>query len=59
MSDLMQQYQAQIFALQKENERLNLELKKVKDVAFKARLSDPIFDKPLCEVETNYEIING
>lgn len=59
MSDLMQQYQAQIFALQQENKRLNLELKKVKEVAFKIRLSDPIFEKPLCEVETNYEIVNG
>ena len=43
-----------IEALLKENERLNNELRKVKDLAFKVRLSDPNFDKPLSEVETEY-----
>jgi hypothetical protein len=47
----------QIKALQVENERLNNELRKVKDVAFKVRLSDPNFDKPISEIEINYEII--
>jgi len=47
----------QIKALQTENERLNNELRKVKNVAFKVRLTDPNFDKPLSEVEVNYEII--
>ena len=47
----------QIKALQTENERLNNELRKVKDCAFKVRLSDPNFDKPLSEIETNYEIV--
>ena len=47
----------QIKALQTENERLNNELRKVKEVAFKVRLSDPNFDKPLAELEVNYEIV--
>ena len=47
----------QIKALQTENERLNNELRKVKEVAFKIRLSDPNFDKPLAELEVNYEIV--
>lgn len=46
-----------IEALEAENKRLNDELRKVKDCAFKARLSDPIFDKPLSEIETNLEIV--
>ena len=45
----------QIKALQTENERLNNELRKVKDCAFKVRLSDPNFDKPLNQIEVNYE----
>lgn len=44
----------QIKALQTENERLNNELRKVKDCAFKVRLSDPNFDKPLSEIETKF-----
>jgi len=48
----------QIKALQQENERLNNELRKVKEVAFKVTLTDPNFDKPLNEIETNYEIVN-
>lgn len=46
-----------IEALEKENLRLNNELKKVKEVTFKVRLSDPNFDKPLKDIEVNYEII--
>ena len=46
-----------IEALEKENLRLNNELKKVKEVAFKVRLSDHNFDKPLKDIEVNYEII--
>ena len=46
-----------IEALLKENERLNNELRKVKDLAFKVRLSDPNFDKPLSEIEVDYELI--
>ena len=47
----------QIKALQTENERLNNELRKIKNCAFKARLSDLNFDKPLSEIETIYEIV--
>jgi len=47
----------QIKALQVENLRLNNELKKVKELAFKVRLSDPNFDKPLKDIEVNYEIL--
>lgn len=46
-----------IEALQNEIERLNTELRKVKDCAFKVQLSDPNFDKPLSEMEVNYQII--
>jgi len=48
-----------IEALEQENERLNDELRKVKDIAFKVRLSDPNFDKPLSELEVVYEIVNA
>ncbi len=48
-----------IEALEQENERLNNELRKVKDVAFKVRLSDPNFDKPLSDLEVVYEIVNA
>ncbi len=54
---LVDQYFQQIKALQVENERLNNELRKVKEMAFKVRLSDPNFDKPISEIEINYEII--
>ena len=47
----------QIKALQTENERLNNELRKLKDCAFRIRLSDPNFDKLLSEIETDYEIV--
>lgn len=49
----------QIKALQDENTRLNNELKKVKECAFKVRLSDPNFDKPISDIEVNYEIVKG
>lgn len=48
----------QIKALQIENERLNNELRKVKEVAFKVQLTDPNFDRPISEMEVNYQIVN-
>lgn len=57
MNDLLELQKHQIEALQKENLRLNEELRDIKNVAFKARLSDPVFDKPLSEIETNFEIV--
>ena len=48
-----------IEALEQENQRLNDELRKVKDIAFKVRLSDPNFDKPLSDLEVVYEIVNA
>ena len=57
MNETMQFQKAQIEALQKEIKRLNDELRKVKEVAFKVRLSDPIFDKKLSELEVNFEIV--
>jgi predicted nuclease with TOPRIM domain len=50
--------QQRIEALEKENKRLNNELRKVKERSLKIRLSDPNFDKPLSEIETNYEIVS-
>lgn len=47
----------QIKALQEEVERLNKELRKVKEVAFKVQLTDPNFDKPLSELNVTYEIV--
>ncbi len=47
-----------IDALEKENKRLNKELRKVKERAVKIRLTDPNFDRPLSEIETNYQIVN-
>lgn len=49
----------QIKALQNENDRLNYELRKVKNMAFKIRLSDPNFDKRIEDIEVNYEIVKG
>jgi len=59
MSELLEFYKQQIKALQQENERLNNELRKVKDVAFKVTLTDPNFDKPLSEIETIFEIVTN
>ena len=58
MNDMIQFQKAQIEALQKEIKRLNDELRKVKEVAFKVRLSDPIFDRPLSELNVEFEIVN-
>ena len=58
MNDMIQFQKAQIEALQKENRRLNDELRKVKEVAFKVRLSDPAFDRPLSELDVEFEIVN-
>ena len=49
--------QLRIDAQAKEIERLNGELRKVKESALKIRLSDPNFDKPLSEIEVDYELI--
>lgn len=57
MNDLIQLQKFQIEALQKENERLNNELRRIKELAFKIRLSDPNFDKPLSEMDVDYELI--
>lgn len=57
MSDQTNFLLLRIQALELENIRLNNEIRKVKDVAFKAQLSDPNFDKPLSELNVNYEII--
>ena len=57
MNETKEIQKLQIEALQKENRRLNDELRKVKEVAFKVRLSDPIFDKKLSEIEVDYQIV--
>jgi hypothetical protein len=61
MEDLMKEYRAQIEALRNENERLNKELKRFKDLAFKTQLSDPNYHKPISDsfdlVVNEYEII--
>jgi hypothetical protein len=56
---LQEMYRHQIEALQKENKRLNKELRKVKERAVKIRLTDPNFDRPLSEIETTFEIITA
>ena len=57
MNETIEFQKAQIEALQKEIKRLNDELRKVKEVAFKVRCSDPIFDRPLSELEVEFEIV--
>ena len=57
MNETMEFQKAQIEALQKEIKRLDDELRKVKEVASKVRLSDPIFDKKLSELEVDYQIV--
>jgi len=59
MSDLQELQKFQIEALQKENQRLNDELKQVKEMAFRIKLSDPVFDRPISEIDVQYEIVNG
>jgi predicted nuclease with TOPRIM domain len=51
--------QQRIDALEKENKRLNKQLKKLKERASKVRLTDPNFLLPLSEIETSYEIVNA
>ena len=57
MKEQNQYLTLRIEALEKENKRLNEELRKVKRMALKLTLSDPNFDKPLSEIETNFEIV--
>ena len=57
MNETIEFQKAQIEALYKEIKRLNDELRKVKEVAFKVRLSDPIFDKKLSELEVEFETV--
>ena len=57
MKEQNQYLTLRIEALEKENKRLNEELRKVKRMALKLTLSDPNFDKPLSEIETIYEIV--
>jgi len=55
---LQEMYRQQVVALQAENKRLNNLLIEFKMLALKTRVSDPNFDKPLSEIETNYTIVN-
>ena len=57
MNDLLELQRYQIEALQAENKRLNDEIKRIKNSAFRLRLSDDNFDKPLADLEVNYEIV--
>lgn len=54
---LTEMYRQQIEALQKENKRLNKELRKVKNRALKIQLSNPDFDKALSEIEVDFELV--
>jgi hypothetical protein len=49
--------QQRIEALENENRRLNNLLIKVKSNALKIRLTDPNFDRPLSELNVEYEIV--
>jgi len=53
-SGMYDQHVAQIEALQKEVKRLNKELKNIKKKALDIEVSDPIFLKPLSEINKNY-----
>lgn len=57
MNDQLDFLMQRIAALETENKRLNDEIRKVKNTAFLIRLSDPAFDKPLADLEINYEIV--
>ena len=57
MKDYQDYLLQRIEALENENKRLNEELRKVKNLAFKVQLTDPNFDKPLSEINVNYEIL--
>lgn len=50
-------YTARIEALERENKRLNDEIRSVKEMSFKIKLTDPNFDKPLAEIETDYQLV--
>lgn len=54
-SAMYDQHIAQIEALQREVKRLNKELKNIKRKALDIEVSDPIFLKPLSEINKNYE----
>lgn len=51
--------QAEIEALRREVDRLNNELRTIKETVFKTRLSDPNFEKPLNQIETIYEQVTA
>ena len=55
---LQELYRQQVIALQAENYRLNQLINEVKTMALKAIVSNPDFNKPLSEIETNYQIVN-
>lgn len=59
MSNNEEFYRARILALETENKRLNDEIRLVKSLALKIRISDPNFDKPLNQIEVNYEQITS
>lgn len=59
MTELEKFQKEQISALTAEVKRLNLEIEALKNSAFKARLSDPNFLKPLSQIEVDYEIIKN
>ena len=56
--ELQELYRQQVIALQAENYRLNVIIKEFKMMALKATISNPDFDKPLSEIETNFEIVS-
>jgi len=56
----LEEFQAmRITALEEEITRLNIQLNEVKLSALKARVSDPIFLKPLSEINVDYELVKG
>lgn len=59
MSNNEEFYRARILALETENKRLNDEIREVKTLALKIRISDPNFDKPLNQIEVNYEQVTN
>lgn len=58
IEDLNKQYRYQIVALQDENQRLNEELSKLKKIILEIKLSDPIFFKPINEIEVEFKNIS-
>lgn len=57
MKETIEFLRLQIEALRKENERLNKEVEEIQKRVLKVKLSDPNFDKPLSEIEIDYELI--